>query len=199
MCRWKKPDAEYLHGDTEIYSVDLETLDITPLTTRKGPDRGPRISPNGQWIAYTGYDDKEYTSHLSNLYLMDTEGNHKRLLGKDFPNSPYSVTWAQDNSGLYYLMAEKGLSNFYFMSLEGKIEKITQGNHYLSGLSLAKNGQIATTCSTFYRPGYLVTFNLQEPEKMCELADVNQDILEDVKLGEVEEMWFKSPDGLDLL
>jgi dipeptidyl aminopeptidase/acylaminoacyl peptidase len=194
----RKPDAEYLHGDTEIYTVDLDTLDITPLTTRKGPDRGPRISPNGQWIAYTGYDDKEYTSHLSNLYIMDIEGQNKRLLGKDFPNSPYSVTWAQDNSGLYYLMAEKGAANIYFISLDGKIDKITQGNHYLSGLSMADNGQIASTRSTFYRPGYLMTFNLQEPEQMRELVDVNQDILEDVKLGEVEEMWFKSPDGLDL-
>ncbi|HZX11250.1 MAG TPA: DPP IV N-terminal domain-containing protein, partial [Acidobacteriota bacterium] len=47
----RKPDAEYLHGDTEIYCVDLDTLDITPLTTRKGPDRGPQISSNGKWIA----------------------------------------------------------------------------------------------------------------------------------------------------
>lgn len=194
----RKPDAEYLHGDTEIYCVDLKTLDITPLTTRKGPDRGPQISPDGQWIAYTGYDDKEYTSHLSHLYLMDTEGNNKRLLGKDFPNSPYSVTWAQDNSGLYYLMAEKGVANIYFISLDGKIEKITQGNHYLSGLSMAENGQIASTRSTYHRPGYLVTFSLREPEEMQELVDVNQDVLEDVKLGEVEEMWFKSPDNLDL-
>ncbi|MFW6140849.1 MAG: prolyl oligopeptidase family serine peptidase [Acidobacteriota bacterium] len=194
----RKPDAEYLHGDTEIYCVDLKTLEITSLTTRKGPDRGAQISPDGQWIAYSGYDDKEYTSHLSNLYLMDTEGRNKRLLGKDFPNSPYSVTWAQDNSGLYYLMAKKGAANIYFISLEGKIDKITQGNHYLSGLSMAENGQIAASRSTFYRPGYLVTFNLQEPEKMLELVDVNQDVLEDVKLGEVEEMWFKSPDNLDL-
>ncbi|MBD3413472.1 MAG: prolyl oligopeptidase family serine peptidase [Candidatus Aminicenantes bacterium] len=194
----RKPDAEYLHGDTEIYSVDLETLDITPLTTRKGPDRGTEISPDGKWIAYTGYDDKEYTSHLSNLYLMDLEGKNKRLLGKDFPNSPYYVTWAQDNSGLYYLMAEKGAANIYFISLEGNIEKITQGNHYLSGLSMAENGQIASTRSTFYRPGYLVTFNLREPKQLTQLVDVNQDVLDGVKLGEAEEMWFKSPDGLDL-
>jgi len=194
----RKPDAEYLHGDTEIYSVDLETLDITPLTTRKGPDRGAEISRDGKWIAYTGYDDKEYTSHLSNLYLMDLKGQNKRLLGKDFPNSPYSVTWAQDNSGLYYLMAEKGVANIYFISLDGKIEKTTQGDHYLSGLSMAENGQIASTRSTFHRPGYLVTFNLREPKQITELVDVNQDVLEGVKLGEVEEMWFKSPDGLDL-
>jgi len=194
----RKPDAEYLFGDTEIYSVDLDTLDITPLTTRKGPDRGVQISPDNKWIAYTGYDEKKYTSHLSNLYLMDTEGNNKRLLGKGFPSSPRSVTWAQDNSGLYYLMAEKGVANIYFISLDGEINKITQGDHYLSGLSMADTGQIATTRSTYHRPGYLVTFNLQKPDQMQELVDINKDVLEDVKLGEVEEIWFKSPDNLDL-
>ncbi len=194
----RKPDAEYLHGDTEIYSVDLETLDITALTTRKGPDRGARVSPDGKWIAYSGYDEKEYTSHLSNLYLMDISGGNKQLLEDDFPSSPSAVTWAEDNSGLYYQMAEKGVSNIYFISLNGEIQKITSGNHYLSNLSLADAGQAAATVSTYHRPGYLVTFDVKKPDQLRELVDVNTDVLGSVKLGNVEEMWFKSPDGLDL-
>ncbi len=47
-------------------------------------------------------------------------------------------------------------------------------------------------------PGYLVTFNLNNPGEIKELVDVNSDILAGVKLGKAEEMWFKSPDGLDL-
>jgi dipeptidyl aminopeptidase/acylaminoacyl peptidase len=68
----------------------------------------------------------------------------------------------------------------------------------LSGLSIAVSGQVATTLSTFYRPGNLVTFNLNNPGEIKELVDVNSDILAGVKLGKAEEMWFKSPDGLDL-
>ncbi|HET9712429.1 MAG TPA: DPP IV N-terminal domain-containing protein, partial [Pyrinomonadaceae bacterium] len=33
----RKPDAEYLRGDSEIYAVDLKTLAIKPLTDRIGP------------------------------------------------------------------------------------------------------------------------------------------------------------------
>ena len=194
----RKPEAEYLHGDSEIYAVDLETLEIETLTERKGPDHGMRISPNGRWIAYMGYDDKNYTSHLSSLYLMDINGDRKRLWTGDLPNSPSSITWAQDSSGVYYLMSEKGECHLYFASRRGQIEKITEGVHYLSGLSISKNGQVATTCSDFYRPGYLVTFSLEEPENFIELVDVNEDVLAEVKLGEVEELWFKSPEGLDL-
>ncbi|NIM89810.1 MAG: prolyl oligopeptidase family serine peptidase [Candidatus Aminicenantes bacterium] len=194
----RKPEAEYLRGDSEIYSVNVETHDVKTLTDRKGPDRGARVSPDGEWIAYTGYDDKNYTRHLSNLYLMDNQGEKKRLLAGDFPNSPYNITWAPNGSGLYYLMAEKGVSNLYFIAISGKIKKITEAVHYLSGLSIAKNGQVATTRTTFLQPGYLATFNLSDPGNIKNLVDVNEDVLANVKLGEVEELWFKSPDGLDL-
>lgn len=194
----RKPDAEYEWGDTEIYAVDLESLEIRALTDREGPDRSPRVSPDGKWIAYTGYDDKNYTSHLSSLYLMDIDGKGKRLLAGDLPNSPSTVTWVPDSSGVYYLMAERGTSNLYYVSVKGDKRQITQGEHYLSGFSLALNGRAAATADTYYRPGRLVSFDVDDSEEMAFLVDVNEDILENRKLGQVEEMWFKSPDGLDL-
>ena len=194
----RRPDAEYLRSESEIYSVDIESHEILTLTDRKGPDRGARISPDGRWIAYTGFDDKNYTSTLSSLYIMNSKGGEKRLLAGDLPNSPSTVTWAPDGSGVYYLMAERGQSNLYFVSTNGEIKQITIGDHYLSGLSIADNGQVASTRSTFYRPGYLVTFNLKNPDDVTDLVDVNKDVLDNVKTGKAEELWFKSPDGLDL-
>jgi len=194
----RKPEAEYLRGDSEIYSVDLDTLEVKILTDRKGPDRRARLSPDGKWIAYTGYDENNNYSNISNLYLMDVNGKKKRLLAGDFPNSPSNITWAQDSSGFYYLIGENGVSNLCFVSLNGKIKKVTKGVHYMSGLSIAKGDQVATTCSTFYRPAFLVTFNLKNPDNLKELVDVNEDVLAGLNLGAVEELWFKSPDGLDL-
>jgi dipeptidyl aminopeptidase/acylaminoacyl peptidase len=194
----RKPGADYRDGDSEIYSVDLGTLQIKALTDRNGPDEDPLVSPKVKWIAYTGYDEKNCTYSLSNIYLMDTEGSQKRLLAGDLPDSPSDMAWAPDGSGVYYLVNERGESNLYFVSLDGKAEKITKGVHYLSGLSVAKNGQVATVRSTFQKPGSLVTFNLSNPGSSKELVDVNEDVLAGVRLGEVEELRFKSYDGLDL-
>jgi dipeptidyl aminopeptidase/acylaminoacyl peptidase len=194
----RKPDAEYLFGDTEIYCVDLNTLEIKALTDRKGPDRGARVSPDGRLIAYTGYNEQNLTSHLSSLYLMDADGGNKHILAVNLPSSPSNVTWAADSSGVFYLMDEKGECNLDFVSTGKKIKKITEGSHYLFGLSIADNGQVATVSSNFHDPGSLVTFNLKNPANFKKLVDVNEDVLADVKQGEVEELWFKSPDGLDL-
>ncbi|MGQ9801045.1 MAG: S9 family peptidase [Candidatus Saccharicenans sp.] len=194
----RKPEPEYAFGDTEIYEINLKTREIKALTERHGPDRNPEPSPNGLWVAYTGYDERNYTSHLSNLYLMDSTGQKKKLLAGNLPSSPTGLTWAADSSGIYYRMEERGEANLYFVSLSGQIKKITPSGYYLSSFSLSRNQQVAAVVSNFYRPGFLVVFNLKQPGQWRELLDVNADVLEGVKLGTVEELWYKSPDGLDI-
>jgi len=194
----RKPEAEYQENDSEVYAVDLKTLEIKALTDRKGPDNGPEVSPDGKWVAYTGYDDKDYTSHLSCLYLMDTAGGNKRMLCGDLPNSPGNVIWTEDGSGVYHLMAEKGESNLYFVSLDGKIKKVTSGVHDMTGLSLSRTGRATAVVSTFHRPGAITTFTLLNPAEKKTIVDVNADVLAGIKLGEVEELWYKSADGWDI-
>ena len=192
----RKPDAEYLHGDSEIYAVDLKSLDIKPLTDRKGPDGSPQVSPDGRWIAYVGYDEKNYTNHVASLYLMDNAGGSKKLWAGNLPSSPRAVRWAPDGSGVYYDMEELGSSHIYFASPDGKVKKITDGVGVLQGYSIANNGQVAAVRSSFKEPGTLVTFNVKDTANVKKLVDVNEDVLSGVRLGDAEEMWFNSKDGL---
>jgi dipeptidyl aminopeptidase/acylaminoacyl peptidase len=194
----RKPDAEYTWGDSEIYAVDLKTLEVRTLTDRKGPDANPTLSPDGKWIAYTGYDDRNFTNHLSSLYVMDSNGGGKKLWAGGLPSSPSNLIWAEDNSGVYYQMEERGESNLYFAPLAGSPRKVTKGVHVLSGVSISKTGFAAATLTTSSRPGVLATFSLAKPEAMKTLVDVNADVLDGLKLGEVEELTFKAPDGLAL-
>jgi len=192
----RKPDAEYLKGDSEIYAIDLKTLEVKALTDRKGPDGGAQASPDGRWIAYAGYDEKSYTNHIASLYLMDSAGGGKKTLVGNLPSSPRAVRWANDSSGVYYDMEEQGSSHIYFVSHGGKVRRITEGVHVLEGYSMSNNGQVAAVRSSFKEPGTLVTFNVKEPAVMKKLVDVNEDVLAGVKLGDAEELWFNSKDGL---
>lgn len=191
----RKPEAEYLKGDSEIYAIDVQSLDVKALTDRKGPDGGPQVSPNGRWIAYTGYDEKNYTSHLSSLYLMDKDGGQKKLWAGNLPSSPSNITWATDGSGVYYNMQEKGSSNIYFASTDGKVRKVTDGVHIFNGFSMSDKGQFATVKTSFKDPGVLVTFSAQNPASLKELVDVNEDVLSNLQLGDAEELWFTAKDG----
>ena len=194
----RKPDAEYQRGDSEIYAVDVATLDVKTLTDRKGPDGGPVVSPDGKLIAYTGYDDKNYTSTLSHLYLMDAAGGSKRLWVGNLPSSPGDVSWATDGSGASYSMEERGEANEYFIGLAAGSEpkRVTSGAHVLTGVSIARNGQAAAVRSAFKQPGVLVTFPISRPAEIRTLVDVNADVLDGVTLADSEELWYTAPDGL---
>ncbi len=193
----RKPDAEYLRNDSEIYAVDLASGAIKALTDRKGPDTDPQPSPNGRWIAYTGYDDQKFTNHVGSLYVMDTAGNSKKVWATGLPSRPADVSWAPDNSGVYYSMEERGTENLYFVALDGKPRQVTDGVHMLRSFSMAANGQTAAIRSTYHEPTVLVTFDVKRPgASLAKLVDVNTDILQGRKLGDVEELSFASKDGL---
>ena len=196
----RKPDAEYLRGDSEIYAIDLASLGVRTLTDRKGPDTNPIVSPDGKWIAYTGYDDQNYTSTLSNLYLMDAGGGNKRLWQGNLPSSPGGIEWADDGSGVYYSMEERGEANAYFLALApgSAPKKITGGAHMLTSLSFARTGQVAAIRSSVKEPGVLVTFALNRPADLKTLVNVNADVLEGVSLADAEEIWYPSTDGLKI-
>src|SRR5262249_28182372 len=113
------PDAEYEWRESDIYSVDAASGAVKKLTTRNGPDNGPAMSPDGKWIAYTGYDSTSDTWTDSKLYLMSSEGTgHKMIL--DIDRSPANLTWASDNSGIYFTVQADGHQNLWFVTPSGQ-------------------------------------------------------------------------------
>ena len=194
----RQPDAEYLMGNSEIHAFDVATGEVRALTDRHGPDGGPVVSPDGQWIAYTGYDQQNFTSHLASLYVMEASGAAKRLWAGNLPSSPTGVTWAADGSGVYYSMQERGQENTHFIGVAPRSEPlpVTRGAHVLSSVSIASNGRAAAVRSDAREPGSLVTFTMAAPADMKVVVDVNADMLDGLTLTDAEEVWFTAPDGV---
>ena len=194
----RKPDAEYLAGDSEIYAITLDTRAVATLTARGGPDTNPEPSPDGRWVAYTGYDQQQFTSHLSSLYMMDATGGRTRLWAGGLPSSPSNIAWAPDGSGVYYSMQAEGEEHTWFApaDLGLKPKPITVGPYVLSGVSIAKNGQAVGIRSSVTQPGQLVAFPIARPADMKVLVDVNRDVLEGRTLAQAEPLWFTAPDGV---
>ena len=196
----RKPDAEYQRGDSEIYVMDVKTLEVKALTERKGPDVNPIASPDGRWIAYSGYDDRDFTNTISSLYLMERSGGGKRTWAGNLAESPRELAWAGDSSGVFFAVGEKGSTSIYFAPVQGELRKLTDDSpRSLAGFSISNAGQAAVVRSTPSRPGQLVTFRIADARNAAAwktLVDVNQDVLAGVKLADYEELSFPSKDGL---
>jgi dipeptidyl aminopeptidase/acylaminoacyl peptidase len=193
----RKEGAEYLRGAADIYVVSLSGGPIRQLTDRNGPDQNPTVSPDGQLIAYTGFDQNDNTYNVSHLYLMNSDGSNKRMLSTDFDRSPSGLIWAEDNSGVYFTTEDRGAQNLWFQPVAGgKPRQLTEGLQILSVTSMSHSGLVVGTRSSADKPTDVVAFDPGKPASMRRLTAVNDDVLEGRKLGQVEEIWYDSVGGM---
>jgi dipeptidyl aminopeptidase/acylaminoacyl peptidase len=194
----RRPDAEYAWRESEVYRVPVAGGEITALTSRKGPDNNPVPSPNGQLIAYTGYDSTDATWKDAILYVMNADGSGPRALTTSFDRSPQGVMWASDGSGLYFNAESDGARNLYFVSLAGQVRAITKGAQVLSVADIHPSGLAVGTASTARESNDIVSFNLRTPATMSRLTAVNADVLAGKQLATTEEVWYTSVDGMKI-
>jgi dipeptidyl aminopeptidase/acylaminoacyl peptidase len=188
-------DGEYQWRESDIFAADLATGAVKQLTTRKGPDSGPEVSPDGKLVAYTGYDWTDDTWVDSRMYLMNIDGTGSRVLTQPLDRSPQNMIWAADGSGIYFSVQDKGTQNLHFVNLRGDIRQITKGNHMLTVSEISPAGNVVGILTDPDSPPDIVSFNVKTPTNIRQLTAVNDDVLAGKKLGEVEEIWFTGADG----
>jgi dipeptidyl aminopeptidase/acylaminoacyl peptidase len=191
-------DGEYQWRESDIYAADLATGSVRQLTTRKGPDSGPEVSPDGKLVAYTGYDWTDDTWVDSRMYLMNIDGTGSRVLTQSLDRSPQNMMWAADGSGIYFSVQDKGTQNLHFVSTTGAIREVTKGKHMLNVSEISPTGTVVGILTDPTRPADIVSFNLRTPTAIRQLTSVNADVLAGKKLGQTEEIWFKGADGWDI-
>ncbi|MFN5168157.1 MAG: prolyl oligopeptidase family serine peptidase [Cyclobacteriaceae bacterium] len=189
-------EAEYAYRESEIYAVQVATGEVRQLTTRKGPDNSPVVSPDGKMVAYVGYDWTDDTWRDTQLYLMNIDGTGHRSLTTSLDRSPGNLTWALDNSGVYFNVQDQGSSNVYFAPVKGDVRPVTQGKHMLTLSTLNATVAVGILADS-KNPGDIVSFTMANP-KPVRLTSVNEDVLGTVKLGDVEELWFTSVDNFKI-
>ncbi len=187
-------DADYAWRESEIYAVTVATGRIEQLTHRRGPDTNPVPSPDGKTVAYTGYDFTDDTYIANRLYLMNSDGSNPREIAVGLDRSPQDVTWAPDNSGVYFTAEDQGYVNLYFAPVAGPPRKVTDGKQVLSLSSMTARGLAVGTLASAYEPGDVVAFDVKRPQ-FTKLTEVNADVLAGKRLGTVEEIWYPSVDN----
>ena len=189
--------AEYAFRETEIYAIDVASRQVRQLTNHKGPDNNPRVSATGKYIAFTGYDSTDATWQDSHLYVMSADGSNRRILTGDLDRSPQGILWAPDESGIYFNVESDGWRNLYFAPVAGGARPVTKGSQLLTVTSVNRNGEMVGVASTSLKPNDVVALGVKNPA-IRQLTAVNDDILAGKTLGQVEEFWYPTNDGMKI-
>lgn len=113
MCLTKVVYVGTATGNKELYVADYDGYNVRGLTSNRGINVVPRLSPDGNRVLFTSYKDGG-----PHLYLMDvTSRSLKKIAGKTGVNMAGS--WAPDGISFVMSQSQDGNSDIFSMDLRG--------------------------------------------------------------------------------
>jgi dipeptidyl aminopeptidase/acylaminoacyl peptidase len=197
------PDWQREVVNSEVHEVSIDTLDVRTLTRRNGPDNAPVVSPDGKWIAYTGFDDKTLGYQNQQLSVMHRDGSGARVLSTGLDRSIGNIAWAADSRSIYADHDEHGSTRVVRIDLDGSMRTVAE-NLSGSGLdrpysggqfSVARNGAVAFTRGSVQRPSDIWIARGRDARQLTHL---NEALLAPKALGEVQKIDVNAFDQLPI-
>ncbi len=193
-------NADLDPNNAQIFEMDISSREIKQITDKRGPFYGPKISPDGKLIAFTGYEDKFVGYQKTNLYVMDRNGSNVREISQNLKQDPSALNWSADSKSIYFRYDEEGNSKVGNMRLNGDYVQIADnlgspnsGRPYGGGAySVAGNGRFAYSVISTVRPSNLAVGH--HPTRMANrtITALNEEFFSVKKVGNVEEFWVNS-------
>ncbi len=189
---------EYESRESDIFNVDMAGA-ITQVTSEPGGESQPKVSPNGEHLAYIKNDNQKLAYRNRYLHVLDLaadgSASNDRNLSADIDNSLTNPKW-DGNRALYYQQTVRGVTQVGHVTLSGRhreivggLGSVSLGRPYASGTYDAADGTVAFTKGSDTRPADLFVL---EGRNERQLTALNEDLLGHKTLGKVHEVIYNS-------
>jgi TolB protein len=140
-------------GKKEICAVDYDGQNFRRLTNDRSISLLPKVSPDGQWIAYVSYRDG-----VPNLYLLSTDGTRRKLLCR-YEGLNSAAAWLPDGRSLVATLSMGRDPNLYLVDTQGEvIRALTNSRSVDTAPTLSPDGRHLAFTSD--RVGYPQIFTM---------------------------------------
>lgn len=110
-----------LNGWFDIFTVDLETLEITNITSDERFDVSPAYSPDGKWLAYASFVGEQ-----AQLFRLDLADPSQRYQLTNDESSNREPVFSPSGKRIYFTSNRSGADNIYGLDLDtGKLTQYT--------------------------------------------------------------------------
>ena len=203
--------AESTDSDIFIYWVEGgKTLNIckpaSPDGSTKYPhknfpfvgyDKYPVWSPDGSKIAFRSMERAAHESDKERLFIYDCRTGDVRYLTADFDYNAMNVAW-EDNETLLFIAPIEATHQICRQRLDGsQPEVLTRGDHDITAFTLG-GGQIVAELCTISTATEFYTVDGENGE-LKRISDINTNIYDNVRMGEVQKRWVRTTDGKEML
>jgi Tol biopolymer transport system component len=110
--------------NVDIHVVDVQTGQLTRLTSAPGVDRDPSWSPDGRQLAFSSSREG-----MPQVYVMDADGSHQRRL-TSLVTAALAPRWSPDGALIAFTSGPDGNRDLYLMAATGgTVQRLTKGAH----------------------------------------------------------------------
>jgi len=213
FCSNRSQDPDFNPDAVDLYVMPAAGGEFRKIETPLGGKDQPSFSPDGRWIAYYGSDGAGEWYRNQNLWIVPADGSLPPLnltgrydihvaagvindLGGAEQTPP---TWSLDGRHLYFPVMLHGSSVLMSVDTQGENLQTVIGEGGVVGAFTFDRVQqrMAYFYGQMHDPGQIYLREMPG-EAARPLTRLNQGLLEKLDLGQVEEVWYKGPDGNNL-
>ena len=197
-CRKLKGVAYSISTNSDIYLYNLESKTTVNISEgMKGYDMSPVFSPDNNKIAWESMERDGYESDKVRLMIYDVKTKEIKDYSKDFDQNVAGLAWSEDGSKIYFCSDYHAKDDIFELNIaDGKFRKITEGIHDMTSVIPAGKVLLATRMSMSH-PVDIVTVNPTDG-KITKISSINDDLLAQIKMGEIKETWIKTTNNEDM-
>ena len=198
--------VEYaLSTDSDIFLYNFATEETRNLTKEAaettddkfvGYDKYPVFSPDGSKIAFRSQRRPGNEADQQRLWVFDLNTNECKYITRGQDYCVTEVVW-DGNEAMYFVLPWRGTHQVARIDLDGNMKAITAGNHDINNFTFVA-GKLVANMNTISKAVELYDVNLESGE-LTQLTDVNREIYDNIKMGEVQERWITTTDGKQML
>ena len=182
---------------TQIYQVSVDDGKVTALTSRVGPDKSPRVSPDGRKVAYLAFDDRFLGYQNVRVHVMDLDGHNDHSISDSLDRSVDDAEWAADGRSLFIQYTDQAVTRVARLTLDGHLQQVAEGlagsqldRPYSGGqFTVSSNGIVAFTSGA---PDHPPDLSIARGSRATRLTRLNDDLFAVRRLGKVEPLAVSS-------
>lgn len=185
--------------NTDIYLFDIKNRITTNLTeSMMGYDRNPVFSPDGKSVMWSSMERDGYEADRNRIFLMNLKTGLIEELSAGLDRNCDSPQWSKDWKTIYFSSPEKGTFQLYSIDVVTKtLKQITSGQHNYYSF-IPSGDHIIAIKASMSTPHELYKIDISNGNDVA-LTDINKEIIDNIKMGNVKERWIKTSDGKDML
>jgi dipeptidyl aminopeptidase/acylaminoacyl peptidase len=198
-CKKEFGKAYAISTNSDIFVYDLASKTTINISeSNPGYDMDPVFSPDGKKIVWKSMKTAGYESDKERIMLYDFATRQMTDLSATFDQSSSNFCWGPKSDKIYFISGIKATFQVYSIELKkNTITQITRGAHDYTGIALTPTGIIGTKMSISMP---VEIFSIDEKKGTeTQLTFTNKEVLDGITMGKVEEKWFTTTDGKQML